>query len=161
MRTGERLLRKRQSVLGSFDPDHYESLRTWATATDGARVPGTRFVLDHAGKPAIASGEFDDWRVQLAALAALDNVAVKLSGMVTEADWERWTPADLAPVVEHVLTSFGPSRVMLGSDWPVCLLAADYARVQAAVEPAVAALDPDDQRQVRGEAAARWYEVNR
>jgi L-fuconolactonase len=124
-----------------------------------AAVPTLRFVLDHAGKPPIAGpgAELDRWRADLARLAEAPNVAVKVSGLVTEADWASWTQPQLDPVITHVLDSFGPSRVMVGSDWPVCLLAADYGAVQATVAPALARLGADGRADVLGGTAARWY----
>jgi len=92
-------------------------------------LPDVRFVIDHIAKPAIRDGVRQPWSDRMAAFAALDHVSCKLSGMVTEADWVGWQPADLAPYVDHVLVVFGPRRVLFGSDWPVCLLAASYDRV--------------------------------
>ena len=83
-------------------------------------------MLDHLSKPPIASGELEPWATQIRALAAHENVACKLSGMVTEADWAAWSVDDLRPYAEVVLDAFGPERVLFGSDWPVCLLAASY-----------------------------------
>jgi L-fuconolactonase len=122
-----------------------------------AVLPGVRFVLDHAGKPPIASGDLRAWRADLARLAELPNVAVKVSGLVTEADWATWTQADLAPVIDHVLACFGAGRTMAGSDWPVCLLAADYATVRATLDPALSRLDAAGRGAVLGGSAARWY----
>jgi L-fuconolactonase len=122
-----------------------------------AALPGTRFVLDHAGKPPIASGDLRSWRTDLARLAELPNVAVKVSGLVTEADWATWTQAGLAPVIDHVLACFGAGRTMAGSDWPVCLLAADYAMVRATLDPALSRLDAVGRDAVLGGSAARWY----
>jgi L-fuconolactonase len=122
-----------------------------------AALPGVRFVLDHAGKPPIASGDLRAWRADLARLAELPNVAVKVSGLVTEADWTTWTQADLAPVIDHVLACFGAGRTMAGSDWPVCLLAADYATVRATLDPALSRLDAAGRSAVLGGSAARWY----
>ena len=92
-------------------------------------VPELRFVVDHLGKPRIAAGEREPWASDIRALAELPNVACKLSGMVTEADVERWTVADLRPYSDLVLEAFGPERVMFGSDWPVCILGAGYPQV--------------------------------
>ncbi|MEU0556301.1 amidohydrolase family protein [Dactylosporangium sp. NPDC006015] len=92
-------------------------------------LPDVRFVLDHLGKPAISSGGLDPWRRDLALLAGCPNVTAKLSGLVTEADRTTWTAADLAPYVRAAVELFGPARLMFGSDWPVCLLAASYRRV--------------------------------
>lgn len=92
------------------------------------RCPEVTFILDHIAKPAIWAGEFDPWRQNLADLAALPNVSCKLSGLVTEADFQDWTETGLAPYVEHVLQVFGHDRVMYGSDWPVALQASSYTR---------------------------------
>jgi L-fuconolactonase len=102
-------------------------------AETAVALPHVRFVLDHAGKPPIASGDQQAWRADLARLGALPNMAVKLSGLVTEADWAGRAQADLAPVIDHVLACFGAERTMVGSDWPVCLLAADYGEVRSAI----------------------------
>jgi len=92
--------------------------------------PEMRFVIDHAAKPRVAGGAWDiAWEKALAPLADEPNVSCKLSGLVTEADWKTWTRAQLRPYVTQVLEWFGPGRCMFGSDWPVCLLAADYAEV--------------------------------
>lgn len=116
------------------------------------------FVVDHLSKPPIASGELEPWATDIRALAAHENVACKLSGMVTEADWERWTVDDLRPYAEVVLEAFGPERVMFGSDWPVCTLAASYGEVVAAAE----ALVPlRDRPAVFGETCRRIYTLGR
>jgi L-fuconolactonase len=120
------------------------------------QVPGMRWVLDHAGKPPIAAGSADDWRDHIAALAAHPNVACKLSGLVTEAA-DDWTPEELQPFASHVLESFGADRVMVGSDWPVCLLRTTYDEVIALSELLVAGLAPGEQLMVWGETASRWY----
>jgi L-fuconolactonase len=122
-------------------------------------LPGLTFVLDHLSKPPIASGELEPWAALVRELAAEPNVYCKLSGMVTEADPKRWTVAGLRPYAEVVLDAFGPSRVMFGSDWPVCLLAASYADVVSAAEQLTDGLDPDEQAQVFGGTAARAYRL--
>ncbi len=121
--------------------------------------PDLHFVVDHIAKPLIASGAIDDWAAGMAPLAALPNVACKLSGMVTEADWHRWQPADLAPYVARVLDWFGEDRVMFGSDWPVCLLAADYARVKAALEDCLDDLGAAARAGLFGGNATRIYRL--
>jgi L-fuconolactonase len=128
------------------------------TETAGA-LPEARFVLDHAGKPPLAAGDLAEWQADLARLAALPNVAVKLSGLVTEADRATWSQADLSPAMEHVLACFGTDRTMAGSDWPVCLLAADYGAVRATLAPVLARLDPARRADLLGGAAARWYRL--
>jgi len=128
-------------------------------AETAAALPDVRFVLDHAGKPPIASGDLRAWRADVARLGALPNMAVKLSGLVTEAGWAGWTQADLAPVIDHVLACFGAERTMVGSDWPVCLLAADYGAVRSAIAAALSRLDSAGQTAVLGGTAARWYQI--
>jgi L-fuconolactonase len=122
-----------------------------------AESPSVRFVLDHAGKPGIAQQDLATWHGDVARLAALPNVACKLSGLVTEADHAAWQQADLDPVIARVLETFGPDRVMAGSDWPVCLLAADYASVRATLAPALGELSPSAREDVLGGTAQRWY----
>ena len=117
------------------------------------RFPRQRFVLDHLGKPDVRGAALQAWRGQLAELAAIPNVCCKLSGLVTEADWRRWTPGQLRPYLDAALDSFGPDRSMIGSDWPVCLVAATYADVLALVRDAIGEYsDADRQRMVAGTA---------
>lgn len=101
-------------------------------------LPALTFVLDHAGKPRIAEGATQPWADDLRALAALPNTVCKLSGLVTEADPREWTVSDVRPYADTVLDAFGPGRLMFGSDWPVCRLAASYTEV---VETALLLLD--------------------
>jgi L-fuconolactonase len=120
-------------------------------------VPGVRLVLDHAGKPAIADGGYEPWAAFLSSLAARPNVFCKLSGLVTEADWTKWTVEDLRPYAAHVLTVFGPDRVMFGSDWPVCELAATYDQVYETARTFTAELSTSDQEEVFAGTATRAY----
>jgi L-fuconolactonase len=120
------------------------------------RTGGGRFVLDHLGKPPIGDGAVEPWATLVTQLAAYDNVACKLSGMVTEAS-ASWTVADLEPYAAHVLSAFGPDRLMAGSDWPVCLLRADYATVWSANEDLVLGLSDAERAQVLGGTATTWY----
>jgi len=122
-------------------------------------VPGLRFVLDHLGKPDIAAGGFQYWRDQLAPLADCPNVMVKLSGMVTEADWTTWTSADLRPYVQTVVNLFGVDRVMFGSDWPVCTLAATYQQVVAALLDCLGVLSAAEHQHVFADNAVRTYRL--
>ena len=121
------------------------------------RLPQVRFVIDHLAKPPIASGELEPWGARMAPFRELEHVACKFSGMVTEADWTSWTPADLQPYVDRVLDLFGPDRLLFGSDWPVCLLAASYGDVVLAAHETLVGLSEDEQAKVFGGTAAAAY----
>lgn len=122
------------------------------------RHPKMRVVIDHASKPDIAGGAFDGWAADMARLAADTPASVKLSGLVTEAG-AGWTVADLKPFTDHLLDSFGPHRVIWGSDWPVCTLAASYEVWCAATGHLLGDLDPAQRRAVLGENAMRVYGI--
>lgn len=92
------------------------------------RFPRQRFVLDHLAKPRIKSREIESWAAGIRHLAGFPNVFCKLSGLVTEADWRHWKQKDIAPYLDVAFEAFGPSRLMIGSDWPVCLVASSYSR---------------------------------
>jgi L-fuconolactonase len=100
-----------------------------AAAEFVARFPRQRFVLDHLAKPAIKSREIETWASGIRRLAAFPNVFCKLSGLVTEADWQRWKPEDITPYLDIAFATFGASRLMIGSDWPVCMVAGSYSRI--------------------------------
>lgn len=119
--------------------------------------PEQRFVLDHIGKPNIRSGETDVWGRGIAALARHRNVWCKLSGIVTEADWASWSREDLAPYIRIVLEWFGPDRIMFGSDWPVCTLAASYEDVLRLATESIAHLPESAQAAIMGGNAAAFY----
>ncbi len=121
------------------------------------RFPGQPFVLDHIAKPAIKTGELEPWAADLRGLAAFPNVTCKVSGMVTEADWQGWQPADFRPYLDVIFEAFGPARIMFGSDWPVCRLAAGYSQVVSLVADYTASLSPTEQAQVWGGTARRFY----
>jgi len=122
-------------------------------------LPEMRFVIDHIAKPPIASGATSEWAAGLKPLAAFPNVYIKLSGMVTEADWKRWTVRDITPYVQRVLEWFGPERCVFGSDWPVCLVAASYARVIDVCGQAIGDLPADDRERIFGGNAALLYRL--
>ena len=124
------------------------------------RFPGQRFVLDHLGKPDVAHGGRAAWEGAFRSLAALPNVCCKLSGLVTEADWDRWTPADLQPFLDVAYACFGAERLMIGSDWPVCLLASGYARTVAVVMDDLAARPAAARTAVLGGTAARFWNLD-
>jgi L-fuconolactonase len=120
-------------------------------------LPEQPFVLDHLAKPQIKAGDIEEWRRDIRALAGRPNVCCKVSGLVTEAAWKRWQRADFAPYLEAVLEAFGPERLMFGSDWPVCLLSAEYREVVGIVEDLFARLTPGERSAVWGGTAARFY----
>jgi L-fuconolactonase len=128
-------------------------------AIETARAfPHLTFVVDHISKPVIGD-PLDPWATDLRTLAALPNVTCKLSGMVTEAPWDTWKPTDLQPYADVVLDAFGPDRVMFGSDWPVCLLAATYAQVVETAETLTATLTPTERASVFTTTATRTYNL--
>lgn len=117
-------------------------------------------VLDHIGKPLIANGKSDNWKQGIKALSDLPYVYCKISGLVTEADWSNWKADDFKPFLAHVFDCFGMDRLMFGSDWPVCLLAArHYADVIGIVENFMAGCSAEDKSKVFGLNAARFYGV--
>jgi len=121
--------------------------------------PDLRLVIDHMAKPAIARGEFDGWAKQFKPLALFPNLHCKLSGLVTEANWSTWTIDDLRPFVDCALDSFGPDRMMFGSDYPVCLLAATYERVLDSFHEALKHLDDSDRTKIFSENAKNFYRL--
>jgi L-fuconolactonase len=126
-----------------------------------ASLPEQPFVLDHLAKPRIKTwtkpGDMAPWRHDIEALAKHKNVCCKLSGLVTEAAWRQWRPADFTPYFDVALAAFGPERLMFGSDWPVCLLAGDYAEVAGLVKDFVAQLSAAEQAAIWGGTATRFY----
>lgn len=124
------------------------------------RFPRQRFVLDHLAKPPIKNRELDSWAKGIRALAASSNVFCKVSGLVTEADWQHWKPSNITPYLDVAFESFGPERLMIGSDWPVCLVAASYTRVTKIVADYIRPLSPESQAAVMGGNAARFYRIS-
>jgi L-fuconolactonase len=122
-----------------------------------AALPELSFVLDHAAKPDIAAGTTEPWAGLVDDLASHPNVACKLSGLVTEADWSAWQPDDLRPYVDRVRAAFGDDRLMFGSDWPVCLLAGSYAQVVGALDQVLGELDGRTREQIMAGTARRVY----
>lgn len=121
------------------------------------RLPDQSFVLDHLAKPPIRGGKIDGWRDDIERLARHRHVSCKVSGLVTEAAWQSWKREDFRPYLEVALDAFGPDRLLFGSDWPVCLLAAEYADVAGIVEDFTAGLTADEQRAIWGGTARRVY----
>lgn len=118
--------------------------------------PG-RIVIDHGAKPAIAQGEWEPWASRMAAIARRYPVYCKLSGLVTEADLAEWREEDLHRYMQHLFDHFGPHRLIFGSDWPVCLLAASHARVKSMVEAFLEPLGADERAAIMGGNARRAY----
>ncbi|MDN0198867.1 amidohydrolase family protein [Streptomyces sp. S.PNR 29] len=181
---GELLVGLRHLVQSEPDPDWltrpdvHRGLRAVATAgltydlltlphqlpaaiATARALPELTFVLDHLSKPPIARGELQPWASLIRQLAAQPNVFCKLSGMVTEAQWDHWSAATLRPYADVVLDAFGPERVMFGSDWPVCLLAASYEEVVAAAEELTGGLTEAERCEIFGGTATRAYRLRR
>jgi L-fuconolactonase len=123
------------------------------------RLPRQRFVLDHLAKPDIRGRKRDAWARDLRALAAQPNVSAKLSGLVTEADWTRWTAAELQPYLDVAFECFGPERLMIGSDWPVCTVAGDYQRTMAVVTEYLTPRPSHERDAVLGGNAIRFWNL--
>lgn len=122
-----------------------------------AMLPEQPFVLDHLAKPRIKTGGIQPWRRDIEALARHGNVCCKVSGMVTEAAWRGWKAADFRPYLDVVLEAFSPERLMFGSDWPVCLLAGEYADVVGIASDFVSRLSATEQSLLWGGTATRFY----
>jgi L-fuconolactonase len=122
-----------------------------------AHFPDQPFVLDHIAKPFIRDRVIDPWAEGIQRLAAFPNVYCKASGLVTEADWQRWLPADLRSYLDIVFEAFGPERIMFGSDWPVCTLAGTYAEVADVLYDYVKNLSEHEQAAVWGGTAWKFY----
>ena len=130
--------------------------RELPAALETVRVlPESRFVIDHIAKPPIATGELEPWAERLASLARLERVSCKLSGLVTEAAWNQWRPEDVLPYTSRVLEWFGEERLLFGSDWPVCTLAASYDSVVSLAERIVGGKD----ERIFGGNAERVYRL--
>ena len=123
------------------------------------RCPKTQFIIDHIAKPNIACNALDPWREQLTTMAALPNVACKISGVVTEADHSNWTAGSVRPYIEHALNVFGEDRVLFGSDWPVLLLASNYRSWIEVVDDVMQKSTPEVQVKLFKSNAARIYRI--
>jgi L-fuconolactonase len=134
---------------------HLKHARTIAES-----CPELHLVIDHMAKPPIKSGEIKEWAQEIKAVAVYTNVYCKLSGLVTEANLTSWRQEDLRPFVERALEYFGPSRMMFGSDWPVCLLAASYDQVLESFHLLLAGLSKTEQKAVFGENATEFYRLH-
>ncbi|HVW83424.1 MAG TPA: amidohydrolase family protein [Bryobacteraceae bacterium] len=124
------------------------------------RVPGLRMVIDHIAKPLIASHGWEPWARDMETVSKIPGMHCKLSGMITEADHQRWSADDLRPYVQHVLSLFGPGRLMFGSDWPVCRLAGSWKKVLAAFTQACGPLPNQEREKILGETAMKFYRLS-
>jgi L-fuconolactonase len=123
------------------------------------RFPRQRFVLDHLAKPPIKDRVVYPWAEGIRELAAFPNVSCKVSGLVTEADWRNWRPEDLKPYVDIVWNCFGPDRLMIGSDWPVCTVASSYVRTVDAVKRYLEPVTEEQKEKVLGSNAEKFYKL--
>ena len=124
-----------------------------------AQCPNVQFILDHIGKPDIKGGVLEPWQAELRTLAAFPNVWCKMSGLVTEADHQAWTPVDLQPYIDHVLDCFGFDRVMFGGDWPVAYQATLYPRWVETLQAAVSGCSAQELRQLFRDNAVAFYRL--
>ncbi|MCC7264313.1 MAG: amidohydrolase family protein [Candidatus Latescibacteria bacterium] len=123
------------------------------------KVPGLTLIIDHLAKPPIKDGQLDGWARMMQAAAAYPQVHAKVSGLNTAADWDTWTGADLRLAIDLALAQFGAGRLMFGSDWPVCVLAGDYAKVWAETNKAIAGYSQADRDAILGGTAQRVYHL--
>ena len=121
--------------------------------------PDQPFVLDHIAKPYIKDKKIEDWKKDIETLASFENVYCKVSGMVTEGHWKNWTKEDFVPYLDVISESFGSTRLMYGSDWPVCLVAASYEQVIGLVNDYFSTFSPHEQDLIFGKNAIRFYNL--
>jgi L-fuconolactonase len=123
------------------------------------KFPNQPFIIDHLAKPAIRDGSITEWAAQMKRIAKQQNVYCKMSGMVTEADWKKWSYSDLEPYMQTVMDAFSPHRLVYGSDWPVCLVAASYEKQLGVVKQFIGKLSASEQSAIMGENAVRFYHL--
>ncbi len=124
-----------------------------------AEFPNQLFVLDHIAKPGIKNKKIDEWKKDILALGAHENVYCKISGMVTEADWKNWTSNDFIPYIDIVVNAFGTKRIMFGSDWPVCLVAASYSKMKKIVDDYFSFFSKNEQKNFYRKTAIKFYNL--
>lgn len=124
-----------------------------------AAFPHQKFVIDHIAKPNIKEQSFDGWKKDIQALSVYENLYCKISGMVTEADWKGWKPADFKPCMDTIVEIFGTDKIMFGSDWPVCLVAATYQKMLAITTDYFAAFTTNERAKFFGLNAVEFYNL--
>jgi L-fuconolactonase len=149
--------------LAAFDFTY--DILIYPTQLEAARyfveqLPEVKMVVDHLAKPYIKAGEVEEWARGMRQLARHPHVHCKVSGMVTEADWQQWQPQDFRPYLEVVTEAFGTGRLLFGSDWPVCLVAADYARMKAIPEEYFGTFSDSEREAIFGGNATAFYQLD-
>jgi L-fuconolactonase len=124
-----------------------------------AAFPDQPFVINHIAKPGIKDGLIAEWKKDIMAVADCQNVYCKISGMVTEADWKNWKPDNFTPFLDTIVEAFGTERIMYGSDWPVCLVAADYTRMKQIVDDYFSTFSAIEQAAFFGKTAIGFYKL--
>jgi L-fuconolactonase len=124
-----------------------------------AAFPQQKFVIDHIAKPSIKRKKIDDWKKDIVDIAKYENVYCKISGMVTEADWKHWKKSDFSLYLDTVTEAFGTDRIMYGSDWPVCLVAATYKEMMEIVNDYYASFSSDEKQKIFGKNATEFYNL--
>lgn len=124
-----------------------------------AMFPEQKFVLDHLAKPEIKNKQMDDWETDIRSVAKYENVSCKISGLLTEADWNKWSKDDIIPYIEVVANAFGSDKIMFGSDWPVCLLAASYKETYELVKDYFSTYTKQEQDKIFGANAINFYHL--
>lgn len=124
-----------------------------------SQIPNVKIVIDHIAKPPIKSGDISTWKSDITVLGRYENIVCKISGMVTEADWKQWQYEDFTPYLDTIFETFGPARIMYGSDWPVCLVAATYQQQFSIVQQYLSRLSSSEKQMVMGENAKTFYNL--
>ena len=123
------------------------------------KFPNNKFIIDHIAKPYIKNGLYDEWARLMSEISKCENVFCKMSGMITEADYNLWTPEQITPYMDLVLTSFGSKRILFGSDWPVCLVAGSYKKVKELVTNFISKLSENEKTNIMGKNAINLYNI--
>ena len=137
-----------------------DSTQLAAVETLVSSFPKQAFVVDHIAKPGIKNQQFEKWATHISVFSNYENVFCKISGLITEADWNHWTYEQIKPYLDHVFHVFGKDRIMYGSDWPVCLLAGNYKQQLQVISKFTAQFSTEDKVLIMGENAFKFYGIN-